>query len=111
MADKKDIDQFFAKPKNDDDGELFLDSLIGADFEQGSEEKNLIEEDLKTHQKPEKRKRGRPPRKDVEKADQRVVGYITKTEKGQFDEKRGMIGESKIVAALVKKWISGEVKL
>ncbi|MGP4944105.1 hypothetical protein [Pseudoalteromonas nigrifaciens] len=79
-----------------------------------SESENESEKPLNLIEQAEKENAsngGRPKKLDTEKANQRVVGYITKSDKVIFNTKRGLVSESKIISALIAKWVNGDVEI
>jgi len=54
---------------------------------------------------------GRPEKKVEEKANKRLLCYVTADTKNDFTNKRGPISESKALGLLVDKYLLGEISL
>lgn len=100
-----DLSKFLASKKAQQ-----TDEIKGQESPQTSQKVNLIEVAEKESEALNSNI-GRPKKAQTEKANQRVVGYITEQEKEQFNDKRGLVSESKIISALITKWLQNEVDI
>lgn len=102
---KDDLSNFLASKKTQQN-----DEIKAQVSSESSQKVNLIEEAEKESEALSSNI-GRPKKAQTEKANQRVVGYITEQEKEQFNDKRGLVSESKIISALITKWLQNEVDI